>query len=59
MDLGHIRCSNVKPHTVLASPTVVSEGSMEEQLQEWGEEEDDDGEMQVLCKAPEHSGLTN
>ena len=45
LDLGHIRCSNVKPHTVLTSPTVVSEGSMEEQLQEWGEEEDDDGEM--------------
>ena len=53
MDLGHIMCCNVKPDTALISSEVATEGSMEDQLQDWDQEDedDDDGEMQVLCKA--------
>ncbi len=48
-------CCNVKPDT---SSKVATEGSMEELLQDWDQEDedDDDGEMQVLCKAQQHSG---
>ena len=51
-------CCNVKPDTALISSEVATEGSMEEQLQDWDQEDedDDDGEMQVLCKAQQHSG---
>lgn len=50
-------CSNVKPDIVLASSAAVSEGSVEEQLQDWDEEDEDDGEMQVLCRVQEHTSL--
>ena len=56
MDLGHIICCNVKPDTALMLSTVATEGSMEEQLQDWDQEDEDDGEMQVLCRAQQHSG---
>ena len=44
-------CCNVKPDTALISSEVATEGSMEEQLQDWDQEdEDDEGEMQSFVR---------
>ena len=57
MDLGHIICCNVKPDTALMLSTVATEGSMEEQLQDWDQEDEDDGEMQVYVRNNNIVGL--